>query len=240
MPSGNAGYNFAIGDGYLITLNAYDNQIYCFGKGPSATTVSAPQTVIPQGSSLVITGTVTDQTPSPEAKGKAAISDAGQNAWMKYLYAQQPMPKDVKGVEVSLDTIDPNNNYVHIGTVTTDASGMFKKMWTPEVPGEYTVIATFAGTNSYYGSSAETAVGVSNPVSPIVQPTTSPSVTPPVTQPPVTPVSPTPLPTAISPSPTQAVSPPTSGESTSTYIAIGVAVVIIVVAVAMLLLRKRK
>lgn len=235
MPSGNAGYNFAIGDGYLIALNAYDNQIYCFGKGPSATTVSAPQTVSPQGSSVMITGTVTDQTSSPEAKGKAAISDADQNAWMKYLYAQQPFPKNAKGVEVSLDTVDPNNNYIHIGTVTTDSSGMFKKMWTPDVPGEYTVIATFAGTKSYYGSSAETAVGVSEPVSPVVQPTT-----PPITQPPITPASPTPLPTQTSPSPTQAVNPPTSAEPTTTYIAIGVAVIVIVVAAAALILRRRK
>ncbi len=234
MPSGNAGYNFAIADGYLVALNAYDNQLYCFGKGPSATTVSAPQTVIPQGSSVMITGTVTDQTPSSEAKDKPAISDADQSAWMKYLYAQQPMPKNAKGVEVSLDTYDPNGNYVHIATVTSDVSGMFKKMWTPEVPGEYTVIATFAGTNSYYGSSAETAVGVSKPVSPVVTPT------PTATQPPVTPVSPTPIQTPISPSPTQAVTPPTSAEPTTTYIAIGVAVVVIVAVAAALMLRRRK
>jgi hypothetical protein len=154
---------------------------------------------------------------------------------MKYLYAQQPMPKNAKGVEVSLDTYDPNGNYVHIATVTSDASGMFKKMWTPEVPGEYTVIATFAGTNSYYGSSGETAVGVSKPsVSPVVTPT------PTATQPPVTPVSPTPIQTPISPSPTQAVTPPTSAEPATTYIAIGVAVVVIVAVAAALLLRRRK
>jgi hypothetical protein len=34
-------------------------------------------------------------------------------------------------------------------------------MWEPPVPGEYTIIATFAGTASYYGSYAETAMGVS-------------------------------------------------------------------------------
>jgi hypothetical protein len=39
-------------------------------------------------------------------------------------------------------------------------SGLFKKTYTPEVPGEYTVIATFAGSKSYYGSYAETAISV--------------------------------------------------------------------------------
>ena len=31
-----------ISDGFLVSLNLYDNQIYCYGKGPSATTVTAP------------------------------------------------------------------------------------------------------------------------------------------------------------------------------------------------------
>ena len=149
----------AIADGYIITLNNYDEQIYCIGKGPSATTVSAPQNVIAQGQSLMITGTVTDQ--SAGAKGTPAVSDADQELWMEYLYMQRPMPTNAKGVEVSLDAIDPNNNYIHIDTVTSDTSGMFKKMWTPDVPGEYTVIATFAGSKSYGSSNAETAVGVS-------------------------------------------------------------------------------
>ena len=38
--------------------------IYCFGKGSSATTVSAPQIVPPLGSTVQLTGTVTDQSPS--------------------------------------------------------------------------------------------------------------------------------------------------------------------------------
>jgi hypothetical protein len=156
--SGGAGVAVAIADGYYVYLNLYDMQIYCFGKGPSITTVTAPDTSVPLGSSVVIRGTVIDQTPA--AKGTPAMSDADQEAWMEYLYMQKPIPTNAKGVEVTLDAIDPNNNYIHIGTVTSDSSGMFKKMWTPEVPGEYTVIATFAGSESYYSSYAETAVGV--------------------------------------------------------------------------------
>jgi hypothetical protein len=118
---------------------------------------------------VLIEGTVTDQ--SPGAKGTPAISDDDMSPWMEYLYMQQEMPKNAKGVEVSLDTLDPNGNFVHIDTVTSDASGMFKKMFTPEVPGEYTIIATFSGSESYYGSYAETAIGVSEaPIQPSPEP----------------------------------------------------------------------
>jgi hypothetical protein len=87
---------------------------------------------------------------------------------MEYLYMQQAMPKNATGVEVTLDTIDPNGNFVHIGTATSDMSGLFSHMFTPEVPGKYTIIATFAGSASYFSSYAETAIGVDEapPVSP--------------------------------------------------------------------------
>jgi len=149
----------AVADGYLVTANGYDNRIYCFGKGQTATTVSASPEVSVHGSSVLIKGTVTDQ--SKGAKDTPAIADEDMTAWMEYLYMQKPMPTDVKGVEVKLETLDPNGNFYDIGTVTSDSSGMFKKMWTPEVPGEYTIIATFAGSESYWSSYAETAVGVS-------------------------------------------------------------------------------
>jgi len=37
---------------------------------------------------------------------------------------------------------------------------MFKKSWNPSAEGEYTIVASFAGTQSYGSSSAETAVVV--------------------------------------------------------------------------------
>jgi len=153
------GGTFGIADGYIVSSSQYDNLIYCIGKGPSAVTVDAPMTAITAGSSVVIRGTVTDQ--SPGAKGTPAIADADMQAWMEYLYEQQAMPTNAKGVEVTLDTIDPNGNFVHIGTVTSDTSGGFKKTFTPEVPGEYTVIATFAGSKSYGSSYAQTYLSVS-------------------------------------------------------------------------------
>ena len=33
----------AIADGIATTINAYDNQIYAWGMGPSKTTISAPR-----------------------------------------------------------------------------------------------------------------------------------------------------------------------------------------------------
>ena len=73
---------------------------------------------------------------------------------------QKPMPMDASGVTVTLDAIDQNGKFFSIGKVSSDLSGMFKKMWTPENEGEYTIIATFEGSESYWASYAETAVGV--------------------------------------------------------------------------------
>ncbi len=55
-----ADYTMAIADGSLVSLDDYNLQYYCFGKGPSATTVESPMNAITQGSSVVIRGTVTD------------------------------------------------------------------------------------------------------------------------------------------------------------------------------------
>jgi hypothetical protein len=170
QPSGNAGNYFAIADGRLLALNAYDNQIYCIGKGSSATTVTASPKVSVHGSSVMIEGTVTDQTPSGRhntnggldftLKGTPAISDEDMSDWMQYLFQQRTIPANAKGVEVTLDAIDPNYNFVHIGTVTSDITGAFGYAFTPEVPGTYTILATFAGSKSYGSSFAETFINV--------------------------------------------------------------------------------
>jgi hypothetical protein len=121
--------------------------------------------VIAQGNSVLIKGMVTDQSPGETclgipAAGTPAIADEDMTPWMEYLYMQKPMPTDASGVPVTLDAIAPDGSFVNIGTVTSDMSGMFKKMWTPDDEGEYTIIATFEGTDSYYASYAETAIGV--------------------------------------------------------------------------------
>jgi hypothetical protein len=160
----------AVADGYYVWFNMNDQRIYCIGPGPSATAVTASSSVITRGNSILITGSVIDQSPNLDLKGTAAISDADSGRWMDYMVTKTiAAPTDVKGVVVTLDTIDPNGNFIHIDTVMSDMSGMFKKLWTPDVPGEYTIIATFAGSGSYGSSYGETAIGVSE-----APPTTAP------------------------------------------------------------------
>ncbi len=148
----------AIADGYLVSYNAEDNKIYVFGKGPSETTVSVSSEVAAKDSSVLITGTVTDQ--SEGQKGTPAIADKDMSAWMSYLKRQQPIPANAEGVSVNLVAIRSDGNVVNIGTVTSDMSGVFKKLWTPAAEGEYTITATFTGSNSYGSSYAETSIGV--------------------------------------------------------------------------------
>ncbi len=222
----------SIADGYLVSGDFYINQITCFGKGPTATTVTYSP-VIGSSSSVIIQGTVTDQ--SPGAKGTPAISEASMEQWMEYLYKQQAMPTNATGVPVTLTALDPNNNTENIGTVTSDPTGLFSAMWTPPVPGKYTIIASFGGSNSYGASYAETVLGVAK--APAAQvPITTPA--PAATLPPTV----TPLPT-ITPSPQVTATPapaPSSPGLPTTYIVIAVVAIIIVVAAAALALRRRK
>jgi hypothetical protein len=60
-----------------------------------------------------------------------------------------------------LSALDPNGNVVDLGSVTSDSGGLYKKLWTPTTAGEYTIYATFDGSNAYWGSYAETGLGVS-------------------------------------------------------------------------------
>jgi hypothetical protein len=149
-----------VADGYFVGLNVYDNQLYCFGKGPSATTVSLPQTTVANGSSVLIQGTVTDQSPGSKAKGTPCVSDASMSKWMEYLFMQQPCPTDVTGVPVKLEAFGADGSYKEIGTVTSDAYGNFMSTWTPPDEGLYTIMATFAGSKSYGRSYAATGLSV--------------------------------------------------------------------------------
>ncbi len=157
-----------IADGYALNQNCYDGAIYSFGKDQTAVTVTAPDTAITLGQSVVIKGTVTDKSPGVidyagnqlNTEGSPAIADEYMTEWMEYLYQQKPMPTNATGVPVSIDVVDANNNFRNIGTAKSDATGAFSFMWEPDIPGKYTVIASFAGSESYYSSAAETAIGV--------------------------------------------------------------------------------
>jgi len=178
------GQNDLVADGYFVFLNIYDMQIYCIGKSATKTTVEAPSAALAFGQSVVIRGTVTDLAAGTQQKEQAArfpngvpaVSDASMRGWMEYVYMQQTKPTDTVGVNVDIAVIDANNNYRYIGTATSDASGFYSLQWTPDIPGKYTVIATFAGSKAYYGSSATTAFAVDEAVpTPTPEPTQPPS-----------------------------------------------------------------
>ena len=147
-----------IADGYLVGHNGYDNQLYCFGKGQTDITVTAPLTSVPKGSTVLIQGTITDQ--SPGAEGTPAIADEYMSEWMEYLYMQQSCPADLKGVPVKLEAFGSDGSYIEIGTVTSDAYGNFKKEWSPQDEELYTIMATFGGSDSYWSSYDATGLSV--------------------------------------------------------------------------------
>ncbi len=160
--------NFATGsslpivDGYMLSHNAYDNQIYTYGKGLTATTVTATPGV---GNTITVQGTVTDQSPGQTclgipAAGTPAISDGSMSAWMEYLYMQNPKPADAKGVFVTVIATDSNGNKATIGTVTSDIMGNYALSWTPPAQGIYKITTTFDGSNSYFASSGETSIAI--------------------------------------------------------------------------------
>jgi len=180
-----SGMYIVMADGYVVGLNQYDSRIYCYGKGSSATTVSASPKISMYGSSVLVEGTVTDDSMSGSRninggldtplKGTPAISDDDMEAWMEYLFMHQAKPTDAKGVEVVLRILDPNGNNYEIGRTTSDANGVYSYMFTPEVPGKYTITAAFEGSKSYYGSYSETAIGVNETPETTLEPTQPPS-----------------------------------------------------------------
>jgi hypothetical protein len=202
-------------DGYMIQWNSYDNQIYSLGKGPTATTVSIQNNVVTHGDTVLVQGTVTDQSAGTQdsdrsarfPNGVPAISDQDMSAWMEYVYMQQPKPTNASGVKVVLTVLDPNNNCYNVATTTSDEDGFYSAVFTPEVPGKYTVYATFEGSESYWPSTAVTALNVLEP----------PQATPPPT--------------------------PTPAPLTDTYVlSLGLAAIIAIVAIGLviiLMLRKR-
>jgi len=172
----------AISDGVLVGANGYDNQIYAFGMGPSETTVTAPDVGVTTSTPVTITGTVMDNSAGSQQQAVAAnfphglpcVSDASMTQFMEGVYEQQPMPTNLTGVPVTIYVTDSNHNTYPIGTTTTDPyTGTFGLTWTPIIPGNFTVTATFAGTQSYYASTSTTYFYAGKPA-----PTAAPAASP--------------------------------------------------------------
>ena len=165
-----------MGDSVIATMDTYDQQVWAIGKGPSATTVSAPDVGVALGSSVVIRGMVVDVSPGTRSDrlvlrfpfGVPAVSDASMSDWMLYVYKQFEKPKDAAGVDVAISVLDANGNYREIGKTTSSAEGVFSFAWTPDIVGEYKVYASFNGSAGYYPSMAESSFVVDP--APVVEP----------------------------------------------------------------------
>ncbi len=212
-----AAMSYAMADGYNTWFNGYDNQIYVVGRGPSQTTVTAPDTASPVGTPVVIKGTVLDISAGTKQNEQAAdfpngvpvASDSIMSAWMSYVYQQQPAPTNFAGVPVQIAVLDSNGNHYVIGTAVTTMAGTYSLTYTPTIPGNFTVFATFAGTNAYYPSSAENSFAAS-------------------------PAPATPAPTA-----TPVTGLATYSELTYGIIAVIIVIIVAIAIVAVLLLRKK-
>jgi hypothetical protein len=171
----------AIADGYLTASCSYDSYMYVFGKGQSATTVSAPDTAVAKGTAVLIKGTVMDMSPgdqgsitNPTARldsttkaGTVPCVDvSSMTTQMEYLYLQRPIDglnhdQIMTGVPVTLTAIGSDGSVTVIGTTTTNGYyGTFSMPWTPPNEGTYTIIASFAGDDSYGSSSGATSLSV--------------------------------------------------------------------------------
>jgi hypothetical protein len=125
----------AVADGYLVASSAYDGYTYSFGKGKTQTTVTAPDTIIPEGTGVVIKGSVLDQ--SPAQPNTPCVAKESMTTQMQYLHMQKPISTDVVGVPVKLTAIASDGSVVDIGTVTTNGYyGTFSKAWTPPKQGD--------------------------------------------------------------------------------------------------------
>ena len=200
-----------IADGYLTATNSYDGYMYVFGKGKSATTVTAPDVVMPKGNGVVIKGTVLDM--SIAQPGTPCVSKESMTQQMEYLHMQRPIGglwgnETITGVPVMLTAIGSDGTVIDLGTATTNGySGVFSLAWTPPDEGTYQIIASFAGDESYGSSLSTTAVSVG------------------------------PAPAA---SPTATASPTVANPPYEMYtLGTGIAIIITVIVVSLLILRKR-
>ena len=171
--SGGGGFfAYAFADGFETWFNGYDNQIYTVGRGPSTTTVTAPDLAAGYGQGVVIKGSVIDIAGGTTQDAQAAkfpngvpcAADSIMKEWMGYVYQQKPIPTVFTGVPVSLYVTDSNGNYRQIGTTTTNSNGKYTFTWIPDIPGDFTVYAVFDGTNSYWPSSDTASFTVSDSV----------------------------------------------------------------------------
>jgi hypothetical protein len=162
-----------IGDSIIATMDTYDQRVYAIGKGASATTVTVSPKIAAKGNTILIEGTVMDVSPGTEETGMKlrfpngvpAVSDESMSDWMLHVYKQFEIPENanVTGVEVVFNWIDSEGGWHDLYRTTTDASGTYSCAWTPDTEGTIKIVATFTGSEGYFGSCAQTALVVGAP-----------------------------------------------------------------------------
>jgi hypothetical protein len=95
---------------------------------------------------------------------------AKAHGWNNYM---QKLLTDATGVPITMSVVDSNGNYREIGTTTSNADGYFALNWKPDITGQYTVYASFAGSESYWPSHAVTSFAV-DPAAATPAPTATP------------------------------------------------------------------
>jgi hypothetical protein len=195
------GPNVVIGDSVIVTLDTYDMRVYAIGKGPTDISVSAPAVSVPFGTAVAVKGRVTDVSPGTwdaglgtytrynvdDAEGSwdsamrlrfpdgvPAVSDESMGDWMKYVYKNLERPDDVVGVEVVISVLDSNDNYYEVARGVADSTGAYSIEFDPLIPGKYVVYAAFEGSESYFGSVAETTIVVEDELAATPPPTPEP------------------------------------------------------------------
>lgn len=127
------GFGIAIAEG-RVCVPSRDGHIYCFGKGPTLTSVSTSESSLALGTSIIIYGRLTDQSPAsrgvPVVRVPIVLSYVRDGAWTDFV------------------------------KVITVQDGTFIHEWTPPAAGLYNVVARFEGNNSYEWSSGEAIVRV--------------------------------------------------------------------------------
>ena len=170
----------AIADGYLTAANTYDGKMYVFGKGQSSTAITGPQTTVPLGQAVLIQGNVMDQ--SPGQPNTPAVSVGSMVLEMEHIHMAMPITglwgnETITGVPLTLTAIASDGTVTNIGTTTTNGYyGTFGTTWTPTKEGVYTILASFAGDDSYGSSTAATSISVGP--APTAAPTAAPTSTP--------------------------------------------------------------
>jgi hypothetical protein len=82
-----------LGSGIILTQDTYNQETWAIGKGPSSTTVMAPDAVVSNGGTAIIRGTVMDISPACSGvqvklrfpQGVPAVSEQSMSNWMMLL-----------------------------------------------------------------------------------------------------------------------------------------------------------